>query len=217
MLKYGQIIEPKPTICKVEGCDSLEDINGYCSKHYQQMYKHGKVYNRTIYDPNEVMIHKDYAEIILYDKNCNEIGGAIIDIEDIEKVTKFKWHIIFGRHEARVSSHISRKENIFLHHVIMGKPEKNKVIDHINGNPLDNRKSNLRFCTHNTSGYPGVSWHEQNQKWKVTIKYNGQEIYLGYYISLKKAIKVRQQAEIKYFGEYRRIYEGVDYYVEESI
>lgn len=83
----------------------------------------------------------------------------------------------------------------------MDDPE---VIDHINHNGLDNRKCNLRICTNqenicnceipknNKSGCKGVYWAKDKQKWTVTIKLNIQE----------DAIKARQEASKKYYGDF---------------
>lgn len=83
-------------------------------------------------------------------------------------------------------------------------------VDHINGDRLDNRWSNLREVTssenkrnmgihvNNKSGVPGVYWYPRYSKWEVTIRSNGEHIYLGRYDDLDEAIKVRKEAEIKY-------------------
>ena len=94
---------------------------------------------------------------------------------------------------------------------------KNDVVDHINGNTLDNRKQNLRICSqqqntmnnsnirsNNTSGYKGVTWDKSKNKWTAQITVNYKNIHLGRYDKIEDAIKERQKAEIKYFGEYRR-------------
>ena len=60
-----------------------------------------------------------------------------------------------------------------------------------------NKRSN------NTSGYTGVLWDKAKNKWMARIKVNYKQIFLGYYDTLEEAIKVREQAEIRYFGEYR--------------
>ena len=50
-------------ICKVDGCNGKHYAKGYCSKHYSQWRRYGKV-RRTLKDPNEIVLHDDYAEII---------------------------------------------------------------------------------------------------------------------------------------------------------
>jgi hypothetical protein len=93
------------------------------------------------------------------------------------------------------------------------------VVDHINGNPSDNRKQNLRIVTqhqnamnarlniNNTSGTTGVSWDKENNKWIAAIGVNNKNIKLGRFINIEDAIKARKEAEDKYFGEYKRAYQ----------
>jgi len=92
-----------------------------------------------------------------------------------------------------------------------------KEIDHINGNPSDNRIENLRKVTrsqnqmnkkkviHKSSKYKGVSWDKQAQKWKVRITKNGIVKQLGRYDNEIEAGKVYNQFAEKYFGEYKHI------------
>lgn len=100
----------------------------------------------------------------------------------------------------------------------MDVADKNKKIniDHINGNPLDNRKCNLRFATQmqncwnrkikstNTSGVTGVRREHKCNTWHAEIMVNYKIINLGNYKNKEDAIKARKKAEIKYYGEYRR-------------
>ena len=89
-----------------------------------------------------------------------------------------------------------------------------KNYDHINRNPLDNRKLNLRPCnlfqnamnssimSNNTSGITGVNWHKNEQKWVARIQYYNNRILLGYFNNKDDAIKARLKAEKEYFGEF---------------
>lgn len=81
-------------VCKICGRDSNRSYSGMCYRHYSQIKKYGKVLDtnsRTRYDPNEIILYNKYAEIVLYDDLCNEKTRTIVDIEDIEKVKKYKW------------------------------------------------------------------------------------------------------------------------------
>lgn len=202
--------------CSVEGCDSICKCLGYCSRHYQQYKKYGciKHVGRSEKDLNEIIEYDDYAEIVLYNKNCEEVARAIIDLDDIEKCKKYKWTLKSD------SGYVCNLKNLnYIHRFIVNCPE-DMVVDHVNHNKLDNRKINLRICSQgentfnhkmyktNTSGYPGVSWHKKANKWRVRIQIKGKEINLGLFEDLDEAIKVRKEAEIKYFGEYR--YKGED-------
>jgi hypothetical protein len=97
------------------------------------------------------------------------------------------------------------------------KAPKELDVDHIDGDELNNRKSNLRICTqadnnknlglrkNNTSGHKGVCWVSKHNKWMAYIKINTKFKNLGLYTDINEAIKVREQAEITYFGEYNRV------------
>ena len=203
-------------ICKVCGRE-VKKYAGYemCQKHYRQYKKYGKVLDnnsRTIYDPNEIVEYEDYAEIVLYNINCEEVARAIIDLDDIDKVKQYKWRMNDQRYVLTDIKGTSKK--IRLHRLIMDCID-DMVVDHINHNPLDNRKENLRICTqqqnnknqkkksNNTSGVIGVCWDKSRNKWAASIMYNHKNIHLGRFNTKEEAIEARKQAEIEYYGEYR--------------
>lgn len=93
-----------------------------------------------------------------------------------------------------------KRKSVLLHRIIMKCP-KNKVIDHINHDTFDNRKSNLRIVTHrtnscnmktNTSGVPGVGYHKATKKWRAYYNKNNKHISLGYYNTKQEAIQARK-------------------------
>ena len=163
---------------------------------------------RTRYEPNEIILHENYAEILLYNRQGKVTHSAFIDLEDVERVNKYTW----GR---SANQYVECRElNIYLHRFIMNCP-KDMEVDHINHNGLDNRKENLRIVTHkqnkfnnpilstNTSGVTGVSWSKQKNKWRAYITIDDKQKSLGYYFNKEDAIKARKEAEEKYFGEFR--------------
>ena len=197
-------------MCKVSGCNNKLLAKGYCSKHYQQIRLYGKILDRSKFDPNEIIKYDDYAEIVLYDKYNKEVARALIDIDDVDKINQNKWCLTTNGY---VITTINNKV-IFLHRLIMN-PDNNMVVDHINHNKLDNRKTNLRVCTQqqnsmnqtihydNTSGTAGVSWNKLKCKWEAYITFNYNTIHLGYFTNKEDAILARKEAEIKYFGNYK--------------
>lgn len=199
--------------CSVEGCNGKHVAKGYCDKHYRQFKKYGRILERTIYDPNKIVEHEDYAEIIIYNKKCEEISRTLIDLEDVDKVKNYKWYTNKG--------YVLNDSIGWIHRFIMDCPD-NMVIDHINHNRLDNRKSNLRICTQhqnsmnqgirndNTSGITGVHFDKSRDKWAAQIMYNGRQINLGRFNTKEEAIQARKNAEIEYFGEYRNDSEDVN-------
>lgn len=191
--------------CTVEGCNGKHCAKGYCNKHYKQMKRYGHILERTKFDLNEIIEHDDYAEIVLYDKNNNEVARSIIDLDYADIIKDYKWYL-------KQEGYAYNKELGFLHRFIMNPP-KDMVVDHINHNKLDNRRDNLRVCTHqendwnkvpistNTSGITGVS-KTQWGTWQSRIEVNGKKICLGSFSTLEEATKVRRQAELEYYGEF---------------
>lgn len=125
--------------------------NLLCNKHSRQIRDFGKFLDnnpRTIYDPNEIRILKDYAEVDVYDKQANVSQTFIIDIEDVPIVARYKWGAkYYKKDKLWYIACIDTKthKHIYLHHLLMDFPTE--TVDHINGNTLDNRKSNLRIAT----------------------------------------------------------------------
>ena len=90
----------------------------------------------------------------------------------------------------------------FLHRFIIGA-QKGEMVDHIDQNKYNNQCTNLRFTTYhqnalnrslkrsNKSGYIGVSWHKQKQKWTARVHHNGKYESLGLHATAEEAAKAR--------------------------
>ena len=99
------------------------------------------------------------------------------------------------------------RSRIFLHHAIIGYPLNGLVVDHINGNSLDNRRSNLRITTQRentqnqkchrnglkTSKYIGVWWRPDRKKWSTMISVKGKRKYLGMFLNQEDASRAYQK------------------------
>lgn len=123
--------------------------------------------------------------MISYIPLSNE-GITIIDTEDLPLVSSFKWYKdSMGYSRTTIPS--SNGDKIYLHRLLMNSP-KNMLIDHINHNKLDNRKSNLRIVTQrgnlqnlrNHGLFPlGVTYDKRSMWFKSQIKINGKSKHLG--------------------------------------
>jgi hypothetical protein len=163
--------------------------------------------------PNEIIIYDEYAEVVVYDTYGIEVNRCHLDIEDIDKIREYKWHLSNMGYIQTTIRNINRTNCILLHRLIMNA-KQGEYVDHINRNKLDCRKINLRVCTnqqnnfnkglysHNTSGVSGVSWDKSHNKWEANIKLNRKKKFLGYFVNFEDAVQARRTAEIKYFGEY---------------
>lgn len=139
---------------------------------------------------------------------------AIIDDGDFDLVSRYKWHLSSNKNGARTSVRTQGLCKVmYMHRLIMGNPIRGEV-DHVNHDKLDNRKSNLRICTHsqnqwnyskprnNTSGFKGVYWHNYGKKWAAQIKVFGKRLHLGLFNSKIKAKIAYNKAALKYFKEF---------------
>lgn len=194
-----------------------KERKGLCDKHYLQQLKYGTFLDdiqRTKGDLNRIIPFEDYALVELYDVNGNVINHAIIDLDDIDLISKYKWS--YHKGYATTKDKQTRKE-IGMHNLIMNIQSKDVYVDHIIHDAergLDNRKNNLRIVNptqnvqnskkskRNTSGTKGVNWDKSRNKWRVRISVNGERIELGWFDDKEQAVKIRKEAEEKYFGEY---------------
>lgn len=140
---------------------------------------------------------------------------TIVDDEDFEFLNQWKWTVFCNKvpFYAYRQGPRPKRELILMHRLLLKCP-KNKIIDHINGDGLDNRKENLRIVTHhqnlinhgvskrNKSGFSGVRFYEN--RWQASITFNKKYMLLGRFKNLLDAVKARKKAEKKYFGKYRR-------------
>lgn len=93
--------------------------------------------------PNTYIFQDNYFELHIYSNKHGEFI-ALCDLDDYEKVKAIHWNVEFDGCNWYVRN---RYKNIKLHRLIMN-PSRDMIIDHINHNTLDNRKENLRVCTH---------------------------------------------------------------------
>lgn len=138
---------------------------------------------------------------------------ALVDDADFEWLNTFKWCYSYG-YAIRKVGWPNRKTQ-WMHREIAGTPA-GMITDHINGDKLDNRRSNLRACnssenkcnavaqSNNTSGYKGVSWNKRSAKWEAQICVNRRGIHLGYFDTAEAAAKAYDEACIKLHGEFAR-------------
>lgn len=199
--------------CKVDDCNNLGILDtkkgkryfvkGYCTKHYTRLKRWGSPDLRTGYDKRHAIIDGSVARIPLSRGSSQKY--AIVDVE-YAYLDKYMWSSAHGY----VSR--SRPNKIQLHHLIMPLQGDGRIVDHINRNKLDNRRSNLRLVDHRTnvlnrgmdirnkSGYTGVSWSKALGKWQAAIGNNYKVHHLGYYVDIKDAIAARKKGEIEYHG-----------------
>lgn len=180
-----------------------------CGTHRQQMDRCGGILSRTIRDPNEFIVSGDTVEIVMYNKESDEVGRALVDTVKYDIINGYKWCINAKGYVITTDG----TRQIALHRLVTNAPQGMQV-DHRNHNKRDNRIDNLRICTNkenqrnqginkrNTSGYTGVYWDKTKDKWKAFITVDSKGISLGSYSDINDAIEARRKAVEKYFGEF---------------
>jgi hypothetical protein len=135
--------------------------------------------------------------------------STIVDDVDYEKYRFIRWQAIKGRYTWYARSTIG-----YLHHHILNV--QNLEVDHIDGNGLNNQKENLRLATraenarncklqrNNTSGFHGVSYQKQINRWMAYIKVNGKRKYIGVYETKEAAALAYNKAAKQYHGEFAK-------------
>lgn len=140
---------------------------------------------------------------------------VIIDEEDVAEVCCRAW-MLKHNPSGRGAPHVYEKRSgVALASIILGTPSG--IVDHVNRDPLDNRRSNLRIATPSqnqanrtkdfarkglTSQYKGVCWHRKDRKWHARIYQNNKAIHLGAFFNETDAARAYDAAALKIYGEF---------------
>lgn len=139
---------------------------------------------------------------------------AIVDADDYEHLMQWKW---FAKKNMSGTfyavTYMGNRKIVRMHWLIMGRGES--MVDHINGDGLDNRKKNLRLCNwlnnchnkkvfkNNTTGFKGIT-KRWNGKYQAQIVINYKKITIGTYLTPEDAARAYDAAAIEHYGEYAK-------------
>jgi len=139
---------------------------------------------------------------------------ALVDDEDYEKLVAMgSWHAREVSRDYWIARTQHEGKSQMMHRVILNAPIGLEV-DHINHNTLDNRRCNIRLCTHAQNGrnrlkssgtsskHKGVHWFKPKGYWQAKIKVNGEWIFLGYFDDEDAAGRAYNIAARQHFGEF---------------
>lgn len=173
------------------------------------MKKRNKI-GQYIFRPNEIIYRKNYAGIILEDAKGNPINITLISLDDIVYIKSTRW----GMGTNGYSSGKVKNKRIFLHRFIL-KAKDGQIIDHKNGNVLDNRRENLRFCTRSEnrrnakssggkSKFKGVTYDLKKKLFRARICVNRKRKGLGRFKNELDAARAYDRAAKKFHLEFAR-------------
>lgn len=135
---------------------------------------------------------------------------VIVSNGDFARAMEWRWHL---NNNGYAVSTLRRKQGLtaYLHRFLLDAP-KGVEVDHINRNPLDNRRENLRLCTHSQngankapvkskSGYKNV-YQSYPTRWQVKAKIRGKIVYFGSFRSLQEAVVKSNEVLSELHGEF---------------
>lgn len=149
----------------------------------------------------EILLNKDFI--------------TLVDDEDYDYLNQWRWCVDNG-YVVRGIRNGKAVKKIYMHRLLLN-PENDLVIDHIDGNKLNNQKHNLRICSIKdnvrnrkkankkmSSKYKGVHYLKNNNTWQAYIN-NGKRIYLGSFKTEKEAAIAYNEAALIYHGNFAKL------------
>jgi AP2 domain/HNH endonuclease len=146
---------------------------------------------------------------------------ALVDEADADLVYGYSWRAISpaNSHTTYAIAHIPRYgRDVYMHRLILGLADVRGLdVDHKNGNGLDNTHTNLRLATpsqnhantglqrNNTSGFKGVSYAKDRNRWHAYIKVNQRRTSLGHYNTAEQAARAYDAAALEAWGSFARL------------
>lgn len=159
--------------CNIDNCDKPAKSRQMCSMHAARFYRHGTTDSRRTRRITGGLVELTKGKF------------AKIDAEDAEKLSGLCWHATSTGYAAGKNF---EGVTLYMHRLVTAAPD-DKFVDHINGDKLDNRKSNLRFCgpsenlanrgsqkNGGTSSFKGVAFDKARGKWTAQVCFKGKRI-----------------------------------------
>jgi len=212
-------------VCKVCGkvCNdshgSFNGITSMCRKHYDQFKKYGRTLDtnpRTVWDPNEIRVMGNYAEIDTYTNTGEVLNTFKLDIEDTPLLQGHKWRTVFkGKRKVPylVTGHAGSQGTgmLYFHRLVLGNPSEE--VDHINRDSTDDRKVNLRISyrqqqlvntrlrADNTQGVKGIYFIQRDQRYRAEIQKGKVHVFSPMYKTKEEAAYMRLSLEKIFYSK----------------
>jgi len=204
--------------CSHDGCQGKHHGQGLCSAHLGQLTRDGAtsdIVNRS--GASEVVLLSEHAEIIITNRQGREVARATINLDDVAMVERHRWVLTQVARANYIKGYpAGRREAglVYLHRHLV-RPKSNEVVDHWDGDGLNNRRENMRAVSRrlnhqnqvlqprNKSGHRGVSWSKSKKQWSAQVGHMGRMIPLGHFDDLEEAARVAREARERLFENFQ--------------
>jgi hypothetical protein len=153
---------------------------------------------------------------VLFDKGGREQARVVLDADDAALVMGYRWSAVVTSHATYADGVLSCDRSVrrYMHRLITAAPEWADV-DHIDGDGLNNRRSNLKVVSHkenlenrrlesrNTSGYRGVTWSKTRAKWLAVVMHDGEAHHVGAFDDVHEAGRAAHEARERLFTNHQ--------------
>jgi hypothetical protein len=192
------------------GCGYPTRINRRTRKPNRFIHGHRARLQQTT--PNLTRTLPDGTIAVQLSRGCE----TVIDAKDYQLIAPYRWYAFSSRANTYAAHKSTGCPTILMHRLIVGATD-GEMVDHEDGDTLNNRRANLRPCDNrrnqqnrklssdNTSGYKGVSWHIRDKFWRANIRADGRQIFLGSFNTPEEAARAYDAAARTYFGEFARL------------
>jgi len=214
--RYGVELRPlrglgnKAGSCSFRSCERPPIAHGLCAGHYQQQARGVPLTDLKVFGlPNDVVVDTDdpgTAWLILVDRDGGEVARSALDNdpEVLGLVAQSRWR----RHRGGVGKkdYVRSHKQGALHALLCPSPVGSEV-DHVDGDPLNNRRSNLRVSSHKENSQnvkqggknPARNVYERNGKYVVIVTKNRKQKYYGTWSTVEEAVEVAREVRAELF------------------
>jgi hypothetical protein len=187
-------------MCNIPDCEIINYSKGLCRKHYVKALRAGTIPRIYTKEPMKIENHGDFGILGGYNRKGELIADIQVSISDLYKCSEFRWCINNGYPTTSINKKIT-----VMHQFII---ETTSMVDHIDRNPLNNRRENLRLCNRSQNKANSVSKtgikgiRLVKNKYKARISKNGTVYHIGTFATISEAILAYNTKALELYREF---------------